>query len=176
MADEKENNEESVEKQEKPASKKKSPLPIIIGAVVVLLVLGGGGFFLFNYMNSAKAAEGTDGTDGATDTTEITETNIYFSGFDTNVVNLASSTEYEYMYLKYGFDLELSDPGLASELTMKLPRLSSEVAGVMSNRDWGDICTAQGRERVAREAMRALNEQLTTGQVIGLYFTTFVAQ
>jgi len=174
MADDKQNNNDGPsEPEEKAPVAKRSPLPMIIGIVVVVLLLGGGGFFLYTFMNPAEAAE--EGEE-VTEEVEITETNIYYSGFQTNVVNLAGSTEYEFMYLKYGFDLELSDSAISSELTLKLPRITANVAGVMSNQDWQEICTPQGRERLAREALRIINDELTDGEVIGLYFTTFVAQ
>jgi len=172
MVDEEEKIEESTETESSTPPKKKSPLFLIIGIVVAVLLLGGGGTFFYMQMNSAEAAaEGEE-----VEEVEITDTNIYFDGFETNVVNLAVSSEYQFMYLKYGFDIELSDAALYTELNTKMPRLTSAVAGVMSNQDWSEICTPQGRERLGREAMREINEQLTEGEVIGLYFTTFVAQ
>ncbi len=167
-----EDSQESTESTEKEKpEKKKLAMPIIIGIVVVVLLLGGGGAYFFLQSNSAEAAEGEE-----EDVEEIVETNIYFSGFQTNVVNLAVSEDYEFMYLKYGFDIEVSDDAVIAEILEKLPRLTGGIAGIMSNRDWNEICTPQGRERMAREAIRDINDNLASGEVIGLYFTTFVAQ
>jgi len=172
MADEDKNREEAEESQPAPkAPAKKSPLPMIIGAVVVVLLLGGGGFFFFTQMKPAEAAEGEE-----VETEEITETNIYFDGFVTNIANLEVSDEYDYLYLKYGFDVEVSDAAVIAEMVAELPRLTSVASSVMGNQDYTEICETNGRERLARELMRAMNDQLDTGEIIGVYFHTFVAQ
>ncbi len=164
--------EESTEEESSAPPKKRSPILMIIGIVVVVLLLGGGGTFFYLQTNSAEASE----EDEEVEEVEITDTNIYYDGFQTNVVNLAVSSEYQFMYLKYGFDIELSDTSLYAELNTRLPRLTAAVAGVMSNQDWTEICTPRGRERLGRDALDEINDQLAEGEVIGLYFTTFVAQ
>jgi flagellar FliL protein len=164
--------EETTEQAEVKTAKKGSPLFLIIGIVAAVLLLGGGGFFLYTQMNPVEAAEEGEEVEEV----EIVDTNIYFSGFQSNVVNLAVSSDYEFMYLKYGFEIELTSAEVIPEISTKLPRLTASVAGVMSNQDWMEICTPQGRERLGREAMREINDQLVDGQVIGIYFTTFVAQ
>jgi len=181
MAEEKDKSTEEVaeEESEESGAKKKETkkrglpkLVIIIGAVVLLGALGGGGFFFYTQMQPAEASEEEEESSRE----EIEETNIYFSGFQTNIVNLAVSDEYEFVYLKYRFELEVESNAVTSEIVTKLPRLTSKAAGVMSNRNWNEICTPQGRERLARDCLRAINDELTTGQCIGLYFSTFVAQ
>jgi flagellar basal body-associated protein FliL len=173
MADEDKKKDEAEETQETApkAPAKKSPLMMIIGALVVVLLLGGGGFYFFTQMKPAEAAEGEE-----VDTGDITETNIYFDGFATNIANLEVSEDYDYLYLKYGFDVEVSDNAVIAEIVSKLPRLTSVAASVMSNQNYTEICESNGRERLARELMRAMNDQLTTGEIIGVYFHTFVAQ
>lgn len=181
MAEDNAKDEGAVEKQPQAPAKKNSNMGIIIGLVVVILLLGGGGFYFYTTMNAADALPEDE------EEPEITETNIYFSGFETNIVNLAESGESEYMYLKYGFDVELIKDSVGSEIAVRLPRLTSLIAGVMSNREWCEIATAQGRDRLARELMSELNDALVTPEeeeseegpvdkIIGLYFTTFVAQ
>lgn len=180
MAEDNVKNEGAVEAKQQAPVKKNSNMGIIIGLVVVILLLGGGGYYFITTMNAADALPEEEEP-------EITETNIYYSGFETNIVNLAESGESEYMYLKYGFDVELIKESVGSEIAVRLPRLTSLIAGVMSNREWSEIATGQGRDRLARELMRELNDALITleeeeseegptDKIIGLYFTTFVAQ
>jgi len=150
-------------------------LPLVI--VSVLIGLGGvgvGGYFLITRTQAAQAATDGDETEDPEETP--TETNIYFEDFPEGVVNLAVTDDSPFTYLKYAFTIEVDNEEVVEELETELPRLTSKVAMVMSNLDWNEICTTQGRERVAREAMRAINQELQTGQVIGLYFDTFVAQ
>ncbi len=171
------NTEETVESEDpKPEKKKGLPMPLIIVAVVLAVVaLGAGGFFLYSQMQPAEAAEEGE-EEEEEESEEITETNIYFNGFQTGIVNLEVSGDYPFMYLKYNFDVEVENNAVISELVMKMPRLTSGVAGVMSNQDWNDISTVMGRDRLARDCLRAINDELSEGQCIGLYFTTFVAQ
>lgn len=180
MAEDKVKSEGTVEKQPQAPVKKTSNMGLIIGLIMVIILLGGGGFYFFTTMNAADALPEEEEP-------EITETNIYYSGFETNIVNLAEIDESEYMYLKYGFDVELIEESVASQIAIRLPRLTSLIAGVMSNREWPEIATAQGRDRLARELMGELNDALITPEeeeseegptdkIIGLWFTTFVAQ
>jgi len=167
-----EGTEDSKESKSESKPGKSGVLPIIIGVVIGIVLLGGGGTFLFMRMNSAGAVE--DGEE--TPAQGPVETNIYFDGFATNIANLAVSDQYDYLYIKYGFDVEVSDSTVISEIVAELPKMTSLAAEVMSNRNYTEICTPQGRDRLAREVMRALNEELESGEVIGVYFHTFVAQ
>jgi len=180
MADEKfkdeAEEEESKETQKKPSSKSKLALPIIILiAIIGIGALGGGGFYLYSTMKPANAEEAVD-AEGTEDEGSVEETNLFFDGFESGIVNLAVSSGYSFNYLKYGFDVEVESEEVLEEVEAKLPRLSAKVAGVMSNRDWNEISSSQGRERLARDAMSEINDELKSGEVIGLYFTTFVAQ
>jgi len=174
MADEN-NNENAGNEAAQPAApaKKGMPIGLIIGIVVVVLALGGGGFFMLNSLNSAEAAEGEEGTE---EEVEITETNIFYEGFEMSIVNLAISDEYEYMYLKYGITVEVSNELVVSEIMTKQPRITSKVDSNMANQDWNEIATLSGRERLARELTRVINEELQEGEVINTFFSTFVAQ
>ena len=169
------NNEETRESESPKPAKKGLPMPLIMVAVILALAaLGAGGFFLYSQMQPAEAAE--EGEADGEESNEITETNIYFNGFQTGIVNLEVSGDYPFMYLKYNFDVEVENHAVISELAVKMPRLTSRIAGTMSNRNWNDISTTQGRDRLARDCLRVINEELTEGQCIGLYFTTFIAQ
>lgn len=150
-------------------------VPLVIVAIVMSMGgLGAGGYFLFNQMQTAKAAQAAQ--EGEEAVPEITETNIYFDEFPEAVVNLQISDKSPFTYLKYAFSVEVEDEKVSEELEVKLSRLKSKVEGVMSNRNWDDISTIEGREALAKEAMAVINEDLPEGKCIGLYFTTFVAQ
>jgi len=150
-------------------------MPLVIASVFIGLAgVGVGGYLLFAQMQAAQAAteENTpEGEEGA-----VVETNIYFENFPEGIVNLAVTEDSTFTYLKYAFSVEVDNEEVIKELETKLPRLTSRVATAMSNLNWDEICTTQGRERVAREAMGVINQELQTGQAIGLYFDTFVAQ
>jgi len=165
------------EVQESPiikTPKKMGKMGMIIGITLAVLLLGGGGAIFYMLGMKPAAAEG-EAAEGVSNE-EPTETNIYFTDFESNVVNLAASDEYSFMYLKYGFDLEVSDEAVAKELEEKLPRITAIAATVMSNQDYNEISTPEGHERLARELTKEINECLESGTIIGVYFHTFVAQ
>jgi len=176
MADDTKNekNEETTETAEVQAPKKGPNLTLILGIVVIVLLLGGGGAAFYFFGMAPAAAEGEEGEE--VEVEEITETDIYFTGFNSNVVNLAVSDEYDFMYLKYGFDLEVSDQAVIAEMSTKLPRLTGVISRTMGNQDYTEICTPLGHDRLVRDVLRELNEQLESGTVIGVHFHTFVAQ
>ena len=175
--DSKTREEQKEEVQESPiikTPKKMGKMGMIIGITLAVLLLGGGGAIFYMLGMKPAAAEGEPTEEAASE--EPTETNIYFTDFESNVVNLATSDEYNFMYLKYGFDLEVSDEAVAKELEEKLPRITGIAATVMSNQDYNEISTPEGHERLARELTKEINECLESGTVIGVYFHTFVAQ
>ncbi len=154
MAEQKTDTEvtEESEKEKSSPPRKGLPMPLIIVAIVLAIAaLGGGGFFLFTLMQPAEASE--EDVEEAEEGEENTETNIFFTGFQTSIVNLEVSGDYPFMYLKYGFDVEVESNAVVTEMLTKLPRLEAKVAGVMSSRDWTEISTAQGRERLARDCL-----------------------
>ena len=183
MADNKGNakgNDSEDTKEVKPAESKPAKgkggmmMPLIIGAVVLGLGgLGVGGYMLMSNMQAAKAAP----TDGETTAPAIPEnTNIYLEKPIEGIVNLAPSQASPFTYLKYAFVVEVDAEPTVAKIDEMLPRLTAEVATVMSNRVWEEISAEDGRKQLADEAKAAINTDLKEGQVIGLYFTTFVAQ
>jgi flagellar basal body-associated protein FliL len=190
------------EKPEAPAGKGLPKKAILIaGGVVVLLILAAVAYFVFAPSTRAST-EGGDtaavdsGTQDATAEAEATperaarsshssrrgseeevpSTNIFMTDFPASVVNLAPSEKYDYVYLKYGFTLELSNEKVRSEIAVQLPRLISIIDGTMSGLQWDKVCNARGRDGVAKDVADAINEHLETGKVIAVHFNTFVAQ
>jgi flagellar protein FliL len=147
---------------------------VIVAIVLGLGGLGAGGYFIFTQMQAAKAAQAAENPEEATP--EIVETNIFFEEFPEGIVNLQYSDQCPFTYLKYAFSVEVESEEVKKEIEEKLPKLTSAVEVVMSNRDWNEISSAEGRDALAKEAMEAMNNCLPEGKCISLFFTTFVAQ
>jgi len=153
-------------------------MPMMIVCIVIgLSGLGLGGYSLFSNMQSAKAAteEVVDET-AAPEEDVPTETNIYFEEFPEGIVNLATAEDSMFTYLKFGISIEVDAEPTIEELKTMLPRLTSKVSEIMSNRSWAEISLSTGRDQLAREVLAGVNDELAEGQCIGIYFTTFVAQ
>jgi len=185
------------------APKKKAPSKIIllIAGVLVLVVLGAVGYLVFAPSSQASTDENGDegvatengeaveepGSDSSSrrssrssrsrDSDENAEsTNIFLSDFPASVVNLGSSEKYDYVYLKYGFNLELGDQKVRAEIGKKMPKLIAIVDATMGGHSWDKIGNARGRETLAGDVVEALNAELETGKIVACHFITFVAQ
>lgn len=185
------------DKASKPAVKKKPKMIFLIGGVLLLVIIGAGGYLVF--ARSSNAA--TNGTAAITQENKSSEasatekpeaapkksrrtggekgaisTNIFFTDFPTSIINLGPSEGSNYVYLKYGFNLELDSEEVKAELNNKMPKISSVVDTLLTGRKWDQIGNQRGRRALEKEIALAINDELETGQVIGCYFTTFVAQ
>jgi flagellar basal body-associated protein FliL len=128
-------------------------------------------------MQSAKAATEEVTDEEVVETEEVpSETNIFFEEFPEGIVNLAVAEDSMFTYLKYGISIEVDAEPTIETITEMLPRLTSTVSEIMSNRSWAEISISDGREQLAREVLAGVNEELVEGECIGIYFTTFVAQ
>lgn len=185
------------------APKKKAPKKIIllIAGVLVLAVLGAVGYLVFapssqaspdeNGDDAVAAEDGESGEETGSDSSSrrssrssrsrdsdenVESTDIFLSDFPTAVVNLGPSEKFDYVYLKYGFNLELGDQKVRAEIGKKMPKLIAIVDTAMGGHSWDKIGNARGRESLARDIVEALNAELETGQIVACHFITFVAQ
>ena len=192
-----------VTEEESSAAKSKKKFPkktiLIAAGGLVILILCAVGYLVFAPSSQADPAEEGEDITVADEGEEAQEedaktsrrsekpsrrgtsekkpsTDIYYTDFAASIVNLAASEKYDYVYLKYGFTLELADNGVRAELTTKMPKLVSIVDSVVSGRQWDKINNPRGREELANDIVEAINEQLETGEVIACHFMTFVAQ
>ncbi len=195
-ADADEESEASEGKSVAKSARKKPKLVLIIAAVVVIAVVGVAGYLLFAQSSQAGEVpgEGVGQEEGTTDSTtaddttparksrrggsqeKVESTNIFYTDFPTSIVNLGPSDNFDYVYLKYGFNLELGDEKVRAELTKKMPKIASVVDAALTGKKWDQIGTQRGRQGLEQEVGDAINGELETGKVIACYFVTFVAQ
>ena len=185
------------------APKKKSPnkIVLLIAGVLVLVVLGAVGYLVFAPSSQASPDEngddavatenGESGEETGSDSSSrrssrssrsrgsdenVESTDIFLSDFPASVVNLGPSEKFDYVYLKYGFNLELGDMKVRAEIGKKMPKLIAVVDATMGGHSWDKIGNARGREGLAGEVVEALNAELETGEIVACHFITFVAQ
>jgi len=171
--------EEKKESEPVKTKRKGSKAPLmIIGAVIVIAFLVGGGIFAMkSFTASSEAAPATDTEEtAATDDGTTGPTGIYYNSFTDFITVLAPSKEYDFTYLKFKPELELSDEEALAEVGAKLPALSAKIDSVMTDLDWNTVKTEKGREHQAEKLRKELNELLEIGEVVKVYFTSFVVQ
>ena len=185
------------------APKKKGPnkMILLIAGVLVVAVLGAVGYLVFapssqastdeNGEDAAVTEDGESGEEAGSDSSSrrtsrssrgkdsggsAESTDIFLSDFPTAVVNLGPSEKFDYVYLKYGFNLELGDQKVRAEIGKKMPKLIAIVDATMGGHSWDKIGNARGRESLAADVVDALNAELETGKIVACHFITFVAQ
>ena len=166
------------EKVEKKPSKKKF-LVIVGGVVLLALLLGGGGYVVVKSMSTpSEAAENTalDDSANAAKDKGAEFTGIVYGDFDAFITVLAPSEDYKFTYLKFVPKFEMSNEKALAEIVGKLPLVEDKINSVMTDLDWDAVKSEKGREHQAEKLQKKLNEILETGEIVKVYFTTFVVQ
>lgn len=168
--DEKELNE-TEEKQE--PEKKGFPIKIIIIAIAVLLLLGGG-MAVWKMGVFAKIGESA-----RTEASPEVKSKKGSQGIgpiqplDTFIVNLVGQGK---SYLKAKIELELDSENTTAEINKRLPQLRDNILTTLSSKSFEEIGTLEGKYQLRAELKASLNQYLTTGKVINIYFTDFIVQ
>ena len=172
--------EERVE--EAPKKKGKGKLIILIALIVVLLGAGGAAYFLFFKKKPKPPQQAAPQAAVPTPAPQPVPTAVpgtapapqFFYKLDTFIVNLAD--EDGSRYLKVDMTLALSNKEVEKEIDKKLPMIRDAIITVISNKYYKDVATPAGKLALKREIMARINLLLTTGKVVDIYFTDFVAQ
>lgn len=170
MAKEAERNRQEEEVQEETKEKKTANKPwikwVIIGVVAVAVLGGGiyGGVLYFSKLSVAKEAA---------EQPPKPVIGVLWP-MDTFIVNLADNDGER--YLKLILQLELSDANCASELDQLKPKLRDNVLGLLTTKQFKDVSTYEGKQRLKEEIAMRLNNLLTRGRIVQVYFTDFVVQ
>jgi len=161
---EKKKPEEDAAEGGKEKKKGGSKLKWIIIGVVILAVLGGGGagayFFLMKPGKEAQAPPKP--VIGVVWTPDVF------------IINLADNDSDR--YLKVAMNFELSDPLAAAELEQIKPKVRDLVLGVLTVKGFKDLNNFEGKQRLKEEIAMRLNNHLTKGKIVQVYFTDFVVQ
>lgn len=169
-----EEKEKKADKKEEKSAGKNTPM-IIGGVVLIVIVLVIGGIFAMQTMSSPGEATESETSEFEGDG-EFQHTGIYFRQFDAFITCLDHQSDSPFTYLKFVPQFELSDSRMEAEIIRKMPLIEDRINSVMSDLDWDDVKGERGRDRQGERLRRSLNELLESGEIIKIYFTTFVAQ
>ena len=152
----------ATEDESKEGQKPKSKMLIIVLALVVVLGAGGAAaYFMF-----LKAP-------GKSEPVKTEETPIPYS-FTTFIVNLADPGSKR--FLKVSLDMKLSSKEAEEECKSKESELKDLVLTVLSSQESGDIVTGEDKLRLKKKLLKSLNDALTKGKVLEVFFTDFLIQ
>ena len=169
--------EEEKEGGETKSSGGKKKLFIIIGAVVLLLAIGGGAFFAMSGKKAPEGEEGAEEADAAEEEAggaegEKGELPGAIMPLDTFIVNL----QVKGSFLKATINLEFAEPELPATVENDTPKIRDGIIRIMSVKTANDILSKEGKEKLAEEVKKVVNEVLESEDVVKVYFTEFIVQ
>jgi flagellar protein FliL len=163
MAKEKRDKEVVEEEVQVEEPKKKSKLKWIIIASIALAVVASGAFAGYHFLSK-------------TESKKPVEKPIVISilPMDPFVINIAETNGER--YLKIVIQLEVSDPGVGSELEQLKPRIRDSILDLLTPKTYKDLMDLAGKQRLREDIAGRINNILQRGKVTKVYFTDFVIQ
>lgn len=155
---------------ENETSKKINFKPIhIIIAVVILILSFGGAFLIGKTVFKADA----DSQSVQAKSEKNTELGPLFESPEFTV-NLANTNGRRFLMTQ--FSLEVNNEKVLSELEEKLPVVQDKVIIVLSSQTVDDLNSANGKAKIKQQLKDNLNEILSDGKILNIYFNNFVWQ
>jgi len=162
MAIKDEKEEKTLEENSKPAAKKSIIKWIFIGIAVVIIIAGGTGAILY-FSTSQKA----------TPEKEMQGVSALWA-MDPFIVNLIDNQGER--YLKVCIEIEVFDKACLEELNKMKPKLRDNILDLLTAKSYKELVDIVGKQRLRDEIAMRLNNFMTKGKIVRVYFTEFVVQ
>ena len=168
-----ENAKNKIEDEKKENNKmireKKFPVKLIFICFLIIAIVLGGYFIL-----KSGILSGSDNTAIASNdqNAKLDIGPIY--PLETFIVNLVGNQGKS--YLKAKIELELDNEKLTKEIDKRLPQFRDTILTLLSSKSNDEIKTLEGKYLLREEIVSMLNQFLTTGKVVNIYFTDFIVQ
>lgn len=163
--------EEEINKEtgDEEVSKRNFPLKWVVIALVIVVLgaVGLGGWWYYKTHLSVLPKE------KAEEAIPVKVEKVFWP-IDSIIVNLMDDNGER--YLKITIQLELSNKDCISELNSLKPEVMDSLLGVLSSKTYKDVATFAGKQRLKDEIALRLNNYLSKGQIIKVYFTEFIIQ
>lgn len=90
------------------------------------------------------------------------------------IVNIISEDNSH--YLRISMTIELSNKDTYDELNMRMPQIRDAIIMLASSKTFEELYDVHGKKQLKAELLIELNEMLTRGQAVAVYFNDFVVQ
>jgi len=146
---------------------KKSKLGLILIVLTATLVAAGAAYYFTVMQNRGKSAAAAP----------VPETPI-FVALEPFTVNLQADDRDRFLHI--GLTLKVADAKTQAQIIQYLPETRSRILSLLSNRDPAALVTADDKNKLAAEILKALNKPLASSQppqhITNVLFTAFVVQ
>ncbi|MEJ2137364.1 MAG: flagellar basal body-associated FliL family protein [Desulfofustis sp.] len=90
------------------------------------------------------------------------------------IVNIISEDNSH--YLRISMTIELSDKDAYDEMNMRMPQIRDAILMLASSKTFEELYDVHGKKQLKAELLIELNEMLTRGEAVAVYFNDFVVQ
>jgi flagellar FliL protein len=90
------------------------------------------------------------------------------------IVNIISDDNSH--YLRTSMTIELSNQDAYDELNKRMPQIRDAILMLASSKTFEELYDIHGKKQLKAELLIELNEMLTKGEAVAVYFTDFVVQ
>ena len=163
------------DKEDKEKGGNKNGLKIIIIFLLLMIIAGGGAFAAYMMFSKPKAPAAATAAQTQSQTAAIQKpVSIAYCqlGSDSILVNLSDKA---YLKVTIYFGYNSSNAALKSEVSKKTPALRDTVETILSSKSSQDFST-EGKEKVKKEILDKVNQQLQKGKLTGVYYYDFIIQ
>ena len=145
---------------------------VLIGGVVVLVLAAlGGGLFFGGFFDSEPTPEEL----AAAEAEEMMEKDPIYLELKPFVVNFAGSTR----YLKASMQAMAREQDVIDKLDANMPAIRNSLILLLSNQDFEQLSSLEGKEELRTQFVASINEQLKMTEEDGVeavYITDFIMQ
>jgi flagellar FliL protein len=138
---------------------------ILIAILGVVVVLGGIGFMVFKSKGQAKGAKPE----------KLPTAEMQLGDF---VVNLADTSQVRYLKTTIVLEVEGGKAGGGGhgESTGADAKIRDAVIQVLSSKTFAQLSAPDGKEKLKKDLIEAVNERLEEGKAVEVYFNEFAMQ
>ncbi|MGI9536771.1 MAG: flagellar basal body-associated FliL family protein [Desulfocapsaceae bacterium] len=90
------------------------------------------------------------------------------------IVNIISEDNSH--YLRIAMAIEVSSEDVYEEMTLRMPQIRDAILMLASNKTFEELYDVHGKKQLKAELLLEINDMLTKGEAVAVYFTDFVVQ
>lgn len=145
-----------------------------IAAVVVLILLSGaaiGGWYYYNNTSRNNPSGPSESKQPQVETEVNLGPMVDVREFIVNIISDDNSH-----YLRTSLTIELSNQAAYDEINKRMPQIRDAILMLASSKTFEELYDVHGKKQLKAELLIELNEMLTKGEAVAVYFTDFVVQ
>ena len=142
-----------------------------IATVLITVILGIGGWYYYNNTIIINPTGPSESPQPQVDTEVNMGPLVDVREFIVNIISDDNSH-----YLRTSMTIELSNQAAYDELNKRMPQIRDAILMLTSSKTFEELYDVHGKKQLKAELLIELNEMLTKGEAVAVYFTDFVVQ